>query len=89
MNPDVAFERCLELLYKAALDDARCPAASAPIDEVYGVRGQRPDGRQRDRRRGPTKRGRTTGCAGTGVAQGVKPACRFTPDNCCYRALVS
>lgn len=39
MNPDVAFERCLELLYEAALDDARCPAASAPIDEVYGVGG--------------------------------------------------
>ncbi len=39
MHPDDAFERCLESLYEAALDDARWPAASALIDEACGVRG--------------------------------------------------
>ena len=39
MNPDDAFERCLESLYEAALDDARWPAASALIDEACGVGG--------------------------------------------------
>ena len=39
MNPDGAFERCLESLYKAALDDTRWPAASALIDEACGIRG--------------------------------------------------
>ncbi len=39
MNSDDAFERCLESLYEAALDDARWPAASPLIDEDCGVRG--------------------------------------------------
>ena len=39
MNPDEAFERCLESLYEAALDDARWPAASAMIDEACGIEG--------------------------------------------------
>ena len=39
MNLDDAFERCLESLYEAALDDARWPAASALIDEACGVGG--------------------------------------------------
>ena len=39
MNPDDAFERILALLYRAMLDDARWPAASALIDEACGVRG--------------------------------------------------
>ena len=39
MNPDDAFERCLESLYEAALDDTRWPAASALIDEACRVRG--------------------------------------------------
>ncbi len=37
MSPDDAFERCLELLYEAALDDARWPAASAQIEEAVGT----------------------------------------------------
>ena len=39
MNLDAAFERCLESLYEAALDDARWPAASAVIDEACGIEG--------------------------------------------------
>ena len=39
MNPDDAFERCLEALYGAALDDARWPAASALIEEAIGTGG--------------------------------------------------
>ena len=39
MNPDDAFERCLELLYGAALDDARWPAAMSLIEETVGYRG--------------------------------------------------
>lgn len=39
MNPDDAFERCLEVLYQAALDDARWPAAMRLIEEVVGYRG--------------------------------------------------
>ena len=38
MNPDNAFERCLELLYEAALDDARWPAATRLIEEAAGFR---------------------------------------------------
>ena len=34
MNPDDAFERILESLYRAMLDDAHWPAASALIDEA-------------------------------------------------------
>ena len=37
MSQDDAFERCLELLYEAALDDARWPAASARIEEAVGT----------------------------------------------------
>ena len=37
MKPDDAFERILALLYAAALDDARWPAASALIDEACGI----------------------------------------------------
>ena len=36
VNPDDAFERCLESLYAAALDDARWPAATALIEEAAG-----------------------------------------------------
>ncbi|MYG52868.1 MAG: hypothetical protein F4204_11130 [Rhodospirillaceae bacterium] len=39
MNPDDAFERILALLYEAALDVARWPAASASIDEACGAVG--------------------------------------------------
>ena len=39
MPPSDAYERCLELLYQAALDDARWPAASALIDEACGSAG--------------------------------------------------
>ena len=39
VNPDAAFERCLALLYEAALDDARWPAASALVDKTCGVVG--------------------------------------------------
>ena len=39
MNPDDAFERCLELLYGAALDDARWPAAMSLMEEAAGYRG--------------------------------------------------
>ena len=39
MNPDDAFERILASLYRAMLDDARWPAASALIDEVCGTGG--------------------------------------------------
>ena len=39
MNPDDAFERCLESLYAAALDDARWPAATALIEEAVGFHG--------------------------------------------------
>ena len=37
MNPDDAFGRILALLYEAALDDARWPAASALIEEACGA----------------------------------------------------
>ena len=39
LNPDDAFERILALLYEAALDVARWPAASASIDEACGAVG--------------------------------------------------
>ncbi|MCY4141083.1 MAG: hypothetical protein OXF56_22805 [Rhodobacteraceae bacterium] len=39
MSPDDAFERCLEALYGAALDDARWPAATALIEEAVGAGG--------------------------------------------------
>ena len=39
MNPDDAFQRCLELLYEAALDDARWPAASTLVEEAVGFDG--------------------------------------------------
>ncbi|MCY3762507.1 MAG: helix-turn-helix transcriptional regulator [Gemmatimonadetes bacterium] len=39
MNPDDAFERSLEALYGAALDDARWPAASTLIEEAIGAAG--------------------------------------------------
>ncbi len=39
MNPGLAFERCLALLYEAALDDARWSAASALIEEAVGTSG--------------------------------------------------
>ena len=39
MNPDDAFERILESLYEAALDDARWPAASAMVEEAVGASG--------------------------------------------------
>ena len=40
MNPDDQFERCLESLREAALDEGRWPAASAGIDEApCGIRG--------------------------------------------------
>ena len=39
MNPDDQFERCLESLHEAALDDAHWPAASARIDEACGTCG--------------------------------------------------
>jgi len=35
---DDAFERCLEALYEAALDDARWPAATALVEEAGGFR---------------------------------------------------
>ncbi len=38
-NPDDTFERILALLYEAALDDARWPAAAALIDESCGAVG--------------------------------------------------
>ena len=38
MNPDDAFERCLESLYQAALDDAYWPAATSLIEEAAGFR---------------------------------------------------
>ena len=38
MNPDDAFEGCLELLYEAALDDTRWPAATSLIEEAAGFR---------------------------------------------------
>ena len=38
MNPDDAFERCLEALYEAALDDACWPAATSLIEEAAGFR---------------------------------------------------
>ena len=38
MSLDDAFERCLELLYEAALDDARWPAATSLIEEAAGFR---------------------------------------------------
>ncbi len=38
MNPDDAFDRCLELLHGAALDDARWPAATSLIEEAAGFR---------------------------------------------------
>ena len=39
MNPDDAFERCLEALYGAALDDARWSAATRLIEEAAGYGG--------------------------------------------------
>ena len=39
MNPDDAFERCLELLYEAALDDARWPAATSLSEEALDASG--------------------------------------------------
>ena len=39
MNPDDAFERCLEALFEAGLDDARWPAATALVEEAVGARG--------------------------------------------------
>ena len=39
MNPDDAFERCLEALYGAALDDTRWPAASTLVEEAVGANG--------------------------------------------------
>jgi len=39
VSPDDAFERCLEALYGAALDDARWPAATALIEEAVGAGG--------------------------------------------------
>ena len=39
MNPDDTFERCLELLYGAALDDTRWPAAMSLIEEAVGYGG--------------------------------------------------
>ena len=39
VNPDDAFERILESLYEAALDDARWPAASALVEETVGASG--------------------------------------------------
>ena len=39
MNPDDAFESILASLYRAMLDDAQWPAASALIDEVCGIGG--------------------------------------------------
>ena len=39
MNPDEAFERSLEALYEAALDDARWPAATALVEEAVGTIG--------------------------------------------------
>ena len=39
MGEREAFERVLESLYKAALDDARLPAASALMDEALQARG--------------------------------------------------
>ena len=38
MSLDDAFERCLELLYEASLDDARWPAATSLIEEAAGFR---------------------------------------------------
>ena len=37
MSLDDTFERCLEALYEAALDDTRWPAASALIEETVGA----------------------------------------------------
>ena len=39
MNPDDAFERCLEALYEAALDDTRWPAATTLIEDAVGTKG--------------------------------------------------
>ncbi len=39
MSPDDAFERCLEALYGAALDDARWGAATSLIEEAAGYGG--------------------------------------------------
>ena len=39
MNADDAFERCLEALYEAALDDACWPAATALVEEAVGAAG--------------------------------------------------
>ena len=39
MSLDDAFERCLELLYQAALDDTRWPAATSLIEEAVGYGG--------------------------------------------------
>ena len=39
MNPLDAFERCLESLYEAALDDARWPAATVLIEEALDASG--------------------------------------------------
>ena len=39
VNPDDAFERCLSLLYQAALDDAGWPGATAFVEETVGAGG--------------------------------------------------
>ncbi len=39
MNRDDAFERCLEALYEAALDDTHWPAATTLIEEAVGIDG--------------------------------------------------
>ena len=39
VNPDDAFERCLALLYQAALDDAGWPGATAFVEETVGAGG--------------------------------------------------
>ena len=39
MSPDDAFGRILEALHEAALDDARWPVASTPIEETCGIAG--------------------------------------------------
>ena len=42
MNLDDAFERILASLHEAALDDARRPAASAPVEEAVGAEASSP-----------------------------------------------
>ena len=45
MNPLDAFDQILQLLHKAALDDAHWPAAAALIDETCGTAGNAADRR--------------------------------------------